>query len=54
MFLIYSETEDSLSPVQDDKVVCDLNTVKIGDKVSFIWKGELCSGEVKLITGEFF
>lgn len=51
MFLIYNEEEHSLSRVDKEAVVCEVSSMKVDDKVNFVWNGKLHKGVVRLISG---
>lgn len=51
MYLIYVKEDNSLTPVENNFVICDHKHTKVEDKVKFVYGNKIFEGVVKVISG---
>ena len=52
MYLIFCKNDNSYCVVNDNAVICDEETVKKGDAISFVYSKKHLEGTVIMISGK--
>ena len=53
MFILKGLEDGSVCKLDDHEVICDENSVQIGNEVTFIWSGKSYKGIVMAFSGEY-